>query len=158
MGLRRSEAVVEGGEEIGPLLGGDDVASSAISRIRTTLDQVFGFEIIEEVGHHGAVDPEMLGQGELAPHGALCGGREDLVAPRTAGEVGDRGVGCRDVGPKDRAQAPPEVISQCVVTSARAAGSISLTRDIVHIFIIRVKEARTAARQMLCINDDLSRI
>jgi hypothetical protein len=135
--LGRSEAVVEGSEELGPLLGDDDLASPPIGRIRPTFDQVCRFEIIEEVGHDGAINTQMLGQGELAPHDALGGSGQDLVATRTAREVGDRGVRSRDVGPKDRAETPPEVIGQCVVTSAWVVGSLSLTRDVGHTRSIR---------------------
>ena len=137
MGLRRSEALIEAGEELDAVLGGDDSAGSPISRIWVALDQGRRFEVIEEVGHDGAVDAEVLGQGELAPDSALGGGGKDLVAPRTAGEVGDRGMGGRDVGPKDHAQAPSEVVGQGVVAAAGVPDFVSVTRGVVHTPIIR---------------------
>ncbi len=160
MCLGRPEAVVEGGEELGPLLGDDDVARAPIGRIRSTFDQAGRFEIIEEVGHDGAVDTQMLGQGELAPHDALGGSGQDLVATRAAREVGDSGVRGRDVGPKDRAEAPPEVIRQCVVTSAWVGGSVSLTRDVGHIASIRALEVEKRSQRdllllmMICVQYD----
>ena len=117
MGLRRPEAVIEAGEEFVALSGGDDSAGTPVGRIRAALDQVRRFEVIEKIGHDRAVDSEVLGEGELATDGALSGGGKDLVAPRTAGKVGHRGVGGLDVGPKDHAQAPSEVVCQRVLAA-----------------------------------------
>ena len=86
------------------------------------------FEVVEQVGHDRAVDAEVLGQGELAPDGALGRGRKDLVAPRAAGKVGHRLVGGLDVGPKDDAQAPPEVVGQCVIAAAGVPDFVPVTR------------------------------
>jgi hypothetical protein len=135
--LGRSEAVVEGVEELCALLGDDDLPSPPIGRIRPAFDQVCRFEVVEEVGHDGAVDTQMLGQGELAPHDAPGGSGQNLIATGTAREAGDRGERSRHVGPKDRAEAPSEVICQCVVTPARLVGSLSLTRDVGHACSIR---------------------
>jgi hypothetical protein len=84
MGLRRPEAVIEGREELGAELRGDDSASSPVGRIGAALDQFRRFQVIEEVGHDRSVDSEVLGQGELATDSALSGGGKDLVTPRAA--------------------------------------------------------------------------
>ena len=103
MGLRRPEAVIEGREELGAELRGDDSASSPVGRIGAALDQASRFEVIEEVGHDRSVDSEVLGQGELATDSALSGGRKDLVTPRAARKVGHRGVRGPGVRPQDHA-------------------------------------------------------
>jgi hypothetical protein len=103
VGLYRSEAVVEGREELGAELRGDDSPSSPVGRIGSALDQACRFEVIEEVGHDRSVDPEVLGQGELATNSALSGCEENLVAPWAAREVGHRGVCGRGIRPKDYA-------------------------------------------------------
>ena len=118
------------------MLRGDDSAGSPICRIRSAFDEARRFEIIEQIGHDRAIDAEVLGQGELAPNSALGGGGKDLVAPRTTREVGDRIVRGHDVGPKQSAQPPAEVLCQCVVTAGCFRDSTSMTRGVVHNFII----------------------
>jgi hypothetical protein len=84
MGLRRPKAVIEGREELGAELCGDDSASSPVCRIGAALDQPRRFQVIDEVGHDRSVDSEVLGQGKLATDSPLSGGGKDLVAPRAA--------------------------------------------------------------------------
>jgi hypothetical protein len=139
IGLSRPEAVVEGREELGAELRGDDSASSPVGRIGAALDQARRFEVIEEVGHDRSVDSEVLGQGELATNSALGGGGKDLVAARAAGEVGHRGARGRGVRPKDRAQAPSEVVCQRVVAAGGGRNFVAVTRDVIHRPIIAVK-------------------
>jgi hypothetical protein len=103
VGLHRTEAVVEGREELGAESRGDDSPSSPVGRIGAALDEACRFEVIEEVGHDRSVDSEVLGQGELATNSALSGCRENLVAPWAAGEVGHRGACGRGIRPKDNA-------------------------------------------------------
>jgi hypothetical protein len=155
MCFRRPEPAVEGGEERGPLPGDHDVAGAPIGRIGPAFDQAGRFEVVEEVGHDGAVDAQVLGQGELASDDTPSGGGQDLVATWAAGEVGDRGVRGRHVGPKDRAETPTEVICQRVVTSAWFVGSLSLTRDVGHFLSIRALEPGTDAKEIFCSFDDL---
>ena len=97
--------------------------------------------IVEEIGHDRAVDTEVLGQGELADNGAVRGCGEDLVAPRTAGEIGHRGVCGLDVGPEEHAQAPSEILCQGVFTAAGFPRAVLAVRDIVHHLIIRARRA-----------------
>jgi hypothetical protein len=137
VGLRLPETPIEFGEELRAVLGSDNPASSPIGWIRAALDQLRRLEVIEEVGHHRAVDAEVLGQGELAPNGAVGGRGQYLVAPRTAREVGHRPVGSRDVGPKHSAQTPSQVVGQRVVTAAGTADFFRVTRGLVHAVIIR---------------------
>jgi hypothetical protein len=54
------EAVIEGRQELGSLFGGDDATGAPICRIGAAFDQAGGFEVIEQVGHDGAVDSEVL--------------------------------------------------------------------------------------------------
>ena len=131
------------------------MACAPIGRIRPTFDQACRFEVIEQVGHDGAVDTEMLRQGQLAPHHAMGRRGEDLVATRPAREVGHRGVRRRDVGPKDRAEAPPEICGQGVVTSAGVAGSLPLTREVAHAFSIRALKGETESLEIFCLHDGL---
>src|SRR5260370_39834417 len=87
MCVRRPEAVMEGREELGAELRGDGSARSPVCRIGAALDQPRRFQVIEEVGHDGSVDSEVLGQGKLATDSALSGGGKDLVTPRAARKV-----------------------------------------------------------------------
>ena len=116
-----------------------------------------GFEVIEEVGHDRTVDSEVLGEGELATNGALSGGGKDLVAPRATGKVGHRGMGRLDVGPKDHAQAPSEVVRQRVFAARGVPDFVAAASAVVHHPIIRAGR-RSVVDKMLCIHDDLSTI
>ncbi|HEX4865246.1 MAG TPA: hypothetical protein VFV02_14340, partial [Acidimicrobiales bacterium] len=51
IGLRCAESVIEGRQELGAKLRGDDSASSPVRGIGPTLDQLCRFQIVEEVGH-----------------------------------------------------------------------------------------------------------
>ncbi len=73
MTLDRPEPVIEACEKFVALLGGDDSASAPVGWIKAALDQARRFEVVQEVGHDGAVDTEVLGEGELAANGALSG-------------------------------------------------------------------------------------
>jgi hypothetical protein len=139
MGLRSPKAVIEGREEFGAELRGDDSASSPVGRIGTAFDQFRGFQVIEEVGHDRSVDSEVLGQGELATDSALSGGRKDLVAPRAARKVGHRGVRGLGVRPQDHAQAPSEVACQRAGAAGGAPNTIAATRGLIHRIIIAEK-------------------
>src|ERR1700683_245001 len=74
VGLRRPKEVIEAGQELVALLGGKDLSGAPVGWIRASLDQVGGLEVIEEGGHDGSVDSEVLGEGELAANAALSGG------------------------------------------------------------------------------------
>ena len=115
--------------------GGDDSASSPIGRVTATLDQVRHLKVIEQVGHDRAVNTEMLGEGELTANRALGGSGEHLVAPGSAGQVSDSCVRGLDVGPKDHAQAPAEVVGQRLVV----AQFVLVTVDVVHLVSIRAE-------------------
>jgi hypothetical protein len=98
----------------------------------------------------------MLGQGELAPDNAVGCSGQNLVAARAAGQIGHRGVRGRHIGPKDRAEAPPKVMGQGVVTSAWVGGSLSLTRDVSHMCSIRALRPekipkRSSVYMMVCV-------
>ena len=91
----------------------------------------------------------MLGQGQLAPHGPLGGSGEDLVTPRTAGEIGHRVMSRLDVGPEDSAKTPAESSASASSQKPGLAVPLSLTRDIAHIFSIRVSGPGSVATKML---------
>ena len=152
MGLRRPEAVIEGREELGAELCGDDSASSPVGRIGAALDQPRRFQIIEEVGHDRSVDSEVLGQGELATNSAPGGGGKDLVAARAAGEVGHRGVRGPGVRPQDHAQAPSEVPCQRAGAAGGVPHLVALTRDVIHHPIIadKARFPRSSVDMMIC--------
>ena len=151
------EAVIEAAEEFVALLGGHDPVGPPVGRIRAALDQAGGLEVIEEVGHHRTVDSEVLGEGELATDGALSGGGEHLVAPRTARKVGHRGMGGLDVGPKNHAQAPSEVVGQRVRAAGGVPHFVAVTSDVVHEPIIRAGP-RSVGGKILCTHDVLDPI
>jgi hypothetical protein len=156
VGLCGPKTPLKLGKEVGAVLSGDNSVRPPISRIRAALNQVRCLEVIEEIGHDCAVDAEVLSQRELTPDGALGSGREHLVAPWTARKVGNCIERSGDVGPKHSAQAPTEIVCQCVVTSAWIVGSVSLTRKIDHIFIIRLGERealspRCSVEVMICL-------
>jgi hypothetical protein len=132
VGLRCSEPVIETGEQFVSLSGGDDSTGAPIGRVRTALYQAGCFEVIQEVGHDGAVDPEMLGQRQLATHRALSGRRKNLVAARAPGKTGHGLMGSTDVAPEDHAQPPSEVVGQRVLTAGRVPTLTTLTGSVVH--------------------------
>jgi hypothetical protein len=74
VGFGCPEVLIEAGEQLVSTFGGDDSASAPIGRIRASLDQAGGLEVIEEVGHDRTVDSKVLSEGELATDGALSGG------------------------------------------------------------------------------------
>ena len=151
MGLRRPKAVIEGSEEFGAELRGDDSASSPVDRIGPAFDQFRGFQLIEEVSHDRSVDSEVLGQGELATDSALSRGRKDLVSPRAARKVGYRGARGLGVRPQDHAQAPSEVACQRADAAWGPANIIRATSTVIHPLII----AKSAVPKTLCLTDDL---
>jgi hypothetical protein len=153
VGFRCPEAFVETGEEFIALLGGDDSAGAPVGRIGASLDQAFGFEVVEEVGHDRTVYSEVLGESELATDRALSGRRKHLVAPGAAGKVGDCGMGGLDIGPKNHAQTPSEIICQ-PVCAAQGVLYLALASDVVHQPIIRAGP-RSVAYKILCSYDDL---
>ena len=59
VGLGRPEAPIESPGARCPCRG-DDLTRPSVSGIQAALDQIRPFEIIEEVGHDGAVDAEVL--------------------------------------------------------------------------------------------------
>jgi hypothetical protein len=152
MSLRRVKAVIEGGEEFGAELRGDDSASPPVGRIRTALDQLRRFEAIYEVCHHRSVDSEVLGQGELATDNALSGRGKDLVPPRAAGKVGHRGARGRGVRPQDHAQAPSEIACQRADAAGGVANTVKGTRAVIHPLIIAKKArfSRSSEHPMIC--------
>jgi hypothetical protein len=152
MGLRRPKAVIEGRQEFGTELCGDDSPSSPVGRIGAALDQLRRFQVIEKVGHDRSVDSEVLGQGELATDSALSSGGKDLVSARAARKIGHRGVSGRGVRPQDHAQAPSEVACQRADAAGGAANIVTVTRDAIHRLIIagKVLLARSSGEPMIC--------
>ena len=132
MGLCCPKALMELGKEVRAVLRGDNSARPPISRIRAALNQVRCLEVVEEIGHDRAVDAEVLGQGELAPNGALGGRRQHLVAAWTARKVGNGMVRSSDVGPKQSAQTvlstqdPVRVFTQFATLDAVSNGRAQL--------------------------------
>jgi hypothetical protein len=152
IGLGCPEPVIEGLEELGAELRRDDSASSPVGGVGPTLDQLGRLEIVEEVGHDCSVDTEVLGQGKLAANGALSRCGKDLVTPRAAGKVGDRGVRGRGVRPQDHAQAPSEVACQRADAARGVPNFATVTMGFIHQPII---VHRSAAYEILCYTDDL---
>jgi hypothetical protein len=158
MGLRRPKAVIEGGEELGAELCGDDSVSSPVGRIGAALDQFRGFQVIEEVGHDRSVDSEVLGQGELATDSALSGGRKDLIPARATRKVGHRSLCGLGVRPQDHAQAPSEIAGQGTGAAGSVANIGTAIGAFVHPLIIAKKRCpqdplslRPSADPMICV-------
>jgi hypothetical protein len=152
-GFRRPEAVIEGRKELGAELRGNDSPSSPVGGIGAPLDQVRRFQVIEEVRHDRAVDSEVLGQRELATNLALSGGRQNLVAPRAAGQVSHGGVCSPGIRAQNHAKAPAEVVSQRGVAAGGALSVVALITDLIHHHPIIAGEAllsRSSATMMIC--------
>jgi len=71
--------------------------------------QAGAFEVVEQVGHHGAVDAQVGGERELASPRSLGAGREHLIAARATGQAFEGRGGRLRVLPEDDAQRPAEV-------------------------------------------------
>ena len=146
--LRRPETVIEAGEKLAAVLGGDDLSGAPVGRIGAARNQTGGFEVIEEVGHDRSVDSEMLGERDLATDGALGGGGEHLVAPWTTRKVSHRAVGGLDIGPENHAQAPSKVIGQRLCTAGDVPNFISVTSVVAHQPMVRAGP-RSVAHKIL---------
>jgi hypothetical protein len=65
---------------------------------------------------------------------------------------------CRlDIGPKDHAQAPPEVVGQRVLAAGSVINLVAVASNVIHRSIIRA-ETRSVVDKILCLHDDLLRI
>jgi hypothetical protein len=151
IGLGCPEPVIEGREELGAASRGDDPASSPVSGVRPALDEPGRFQVVEQVGHDCSIDPEVLGENKLAGNRALRRGGKDLITPRAAGKVCDRGMCGHGVCPQDHAQAPSEVARQ----RADAAGGLPdfVTAQWCHpasIIADKARLGRSSATLMIC--------
>lgn len=92
--------------------GRDDLALTAIGRVRPSLDQPGLLQVIDEVGHHCAVEAEVVRERKLA----RLRPPEDLghhrVAPRTVGKVADRFCHSIAVGTQQHTERPAEVVAE----------------------------------------------
>ena len=116
----------------------EQAVATAVGRIRAPLDQAGLGQAVQQVGHHGPVHAQMLGQGELATDSALSGGGKDLVTPRAARKVGHRIARGLGVRPQDHAQAPSEVACQRA-DAAWGPANIRATSSVIHPIIIGQK-------------------
>jgi hypothetical protein len=57
-----AQTAVQGNQQLGSLLRGDDATSAAVCRIGAAPDESGRFEIVQEIGHDRAVDAETLRQ------------------------------------------------------------------------------------------------
>jgi hypothetical protein len=144
------EAVIESSQELGTVFGGDDVAGAPVGRVGAAFDQAGGLEVVEEVGHDGSVDAEVLGEGELAADSAVCRSGEHLITAGTAGEVSDCVVRGDDVRPEDRPEPPPQVVGQCVAAAADRQCSVSVLSDIGHEVMLPVGRTKISHEDVLC--------
>jgi hypothetical protein len=90
--------------------GGHDPAGPAVVRIGLPFDEFGRDQVVQQVRHHGPVDPEVVGQCQLAARGVVDGGGQHLVAPGPTGQLRHGGIGRAHVGPEDRAQGPAQVV------------------------------------------------
>ena len=152
LGLCCPQLVIQGREELDAELRRDDSARPPVAGIGTTLDQLGRLEIVEEVSHDRSIDSEVLGEGKLARHRALSRGGKDLVAPRTARKVGDRGARGQGVRPQDNTQAPAEVACQRADAAWGCPNLVAVTKVFIHHPIIADKALfeRSSARLMIC--------
>jgi len=75
-----------------PLPGGHDVPAAAIQRIGAPLHQAGFLEIVDQIGHHRAIDAQSLRQRTLAAGLVLHRRDQHLVAARSAGDVAHHGM------------------------------------------------------------------
>ena len=112
--------------EVGELLtagrGGHDAPGPAVGRVGPPLDEPGALEVVEQVRHHRAVDPEVLGQLQLAAYAAAGGGGEYLIAARPAGQPAERRVRRLHVAAEDHPERPAQVIAQRPGARQRRAG------------------------------------
>jgi FMN-dependent NADH-azoreductase len=62
-----------------PGVAEDHLPGASIGGIGTASDQSCGLELVEQVGHHGAVDAQLVGEGELVARLTPAHGRESLM-------------------------------------------------------------------------------
>lgn len=120
---RRPLVIVEGADDCGlrgldPLcqpeenapadVGRHDLPLAPVRRVGATLDQARLDEVVDEVRHDRAVDPEAGRQGELARLLAVLHLGEDLVAAMAVREVSQGVAHGGLVGPQDHAEGPAE--------------------------------------------------
>jgi hypothetical protein len=151
MGLSVSKSSVQYDQFFYTQLGGDDTSHPSVARIRSTLDQSCGLEIIKEVGHDGPIDAQMLGQSQLTSDVRPSRGGQDLVAAGAAWKFGHGRVGGFDIGPENNAQSPAEVPRQGLTAAPRSGLFGQLIGLIAHFPIIR----GCARRLMIMLTDHL---
>ena len=91
------------------VFGERDAPRPPVGRVRRARDEPRLLQLVEEVGHHRAVDAQLPAERELAARLAGGGGREHLVAAGPTGQAADDVLGRAQVGPGDRAQRPAEL-------------------------------------------------
>ena len=93
-----------------PLPGGHDVPAAAIQRIGAPLHQAGFLEIVDQIGHHRAIDAQSLRQRTLAAGLVLHRRDQHLVAARSAGDVAHHGMRRIEVRTENHAQREPQVL------------------------------------------------
>ncbi len=92
-----------------PIERNHDAAGAPVGRVGLALDEPGPLDVVEQVGHDGPVDAELLGEGQLGALPSDGGGGEHLINARPARHVAHHGVGDLHVGAEHHAQRPPQI-------------------------------------------------
>jgi len=91
------------------LVGGHHQPAAPVGRVRVPGHQAQLLQVVDQVGQHGAVDAELLGDRPLIPRRLPDRGGQHLVAARTPGKIAQSVVGRLDVGPEHHAEHPAQI-------------------------------------------------
>ena len=85
------------------------VVAAPVSGVGVPGHQVQPFQVVDQIGQHGAVDAEVLGDRALVARRLTDRGGQDLITPRAAGQITQRMVGRLHVRAEHHAQHPAQV-------------------------------------------------
>jgi hypothetical protein len=102
--LGGAQPFVEAGEPLAAPWSGHDPTSAAVGGVGLAFYDLCRLEVVEEVGHDGPIDPEMLCQFQLTGDRTAAGGGEDLVAPWSTGQIGQDGLDRFEVRPEHHSE------------------------------------------------------
>ena len=120
-----ADAGVDGGEDGTALLGGDDPADPAVRGVVAAFQKAAGGVLVEQVGHHAAVDAEAVGERGLGGRPFVDGDGEHLVAAHPVGEVGGDGRDAAAPLAQQHGERPAELAHELVrFGGGRRSGAI----------------------------------
>ena len=108
-GLRVRDLAAQRGDRRATTGGRDDLTLPAVRRGGSALDKVGRYQVVDEVGQHGGVDAEPVGQRELARLWPTDDLAQGLVAAHAVRNLAQRGRQALAVRAKQRPQRPTEI-------------------------------------------------